>query len=158
MDETRPRIVAYTAAAEREGRIPQGESIDARDSDIDGVRLHMEAAFGDARRAGAQELVAPRSSVAANDLDLCIWTPDGRGHIREDIKRAWVIVFNLSGAMITEEMIELLFGFRHEGIASLVDDIDPLTRVRMVQAKVTHLAIGRIGWRGAVATNEHRGR
>ncbi len=46
--ESRPWIVAHTAAAKCQSRVAQGESIDAGDADIDSVCLHVKTALGDA--------------------------------------------------------------------------------------------------------------
>src|SRR3974390_2686549 len=104
MDEPRPRIIAHTAAAERQRRIPKSEGIDPWDADIDGLRLHVEASSCYAVGMRAQELVAPRCSITANDLNLCSGMPHGCVQIGKDVKDARIVVLHLSGAMIAEEI------------------------------------------------------
>lgn len=147
VDETGPWIVAHTAAAEPQCGIPQRESINAGDANIDGVCLHVQAAPGDTRRAGAKELVAPGSPVTADNLNFRSGMTDGRRQVRQDVECARVVVLYFSCAVIAKEIIKLLFGFRKEGVAAPVDDVNALACVRVIQAEAMNISIGGIGRR-----------
>ncbi len=58
-------------------------------------------------------------------------------------------MLNLSGAMIPEKIIELFLGFRQEGVAEPVNDVDSLTYMRMIEAEAVNIGMGRIRWRSA---------
>jgi len=51
-------------------------------------------------------------------------------------------VFNLAGAVVAQEMVELIFGLREEIISAAIDNIDALAGVRVVEAKMVFLAGG----------------
>jgi len=151
VDETGPWIVAHTASAEPQCGIPQRESINPGDTNIDGVCLHVQAAPGDTRRAGAKEFVAPGSSVAADNLNLCRGMTEGRRQIGQNVENARIVVLYLSRAMIAKEMVELLLRFGKESIAAPVDDVDVLTCVGMVEPEAMKVGVAGIDGRCAAA-------
>jgi hypothetical protein len=145
VDETGPWIVAHTASREPQSGIPQGQGINPGDPNIDGVCLHVQAAPSDTRRAGAKKLVAPGSSVAADNLNLGRGMAEGRRQIGQDVENARIVVLYLSRAMIAKEMVELLFRFGKEGIAAPVHDVDVLTCVGMVEPEAMKVGVAGIG-------------
>src|SRR5271154_1412866 len=156
MYEPRLRIVAHTAAAKSERRISQRKSFDPWNADINRLRLHMEAAFGDPRGMRTQVFVAPWCSIAANNLNLRAGASHGCSQFRKDVKYARIVMLHFSGAMIAQKIIQLLLSFRQENIAPAINDINPLSCVRVVQAETMHVGVDGLNRRRARALSRHQ--
>ena len=98
------------------------------------MSLHVKAILGNSSGASSEEFVAPRRTIAANDLDLRVAMAERSRQVRKDVKEPRIVVLHVAGAMITQEMIQLCFGFRRIFTSATIDDIDVLARVRVIQA------------------------
>jgi len=111
------------------------------------VRLHVQAVLRYAGGAGAEEFIAPRGTVATDDIDFGVRAAERSGEIRKNVEDLRIVVFNLARAVVAQEMVELVFGLRQEGVSAPIDDIKTLAGVRVVEAKMVFL----VGGRGARA-------
>jgi hypothetical protein len=144
MNETGARVVTNAAAGKRKGRIPKCQSIDSRNSNINGMRLHVQAVFRHPGRAGAQKLIAPGRAITADNLDFCIRMTNGGGEIGQNVEYMWIVVLHSAGAMIAKKMIELLFGLGKIEVAATIHDVNVFPGVRMIQAEMMLLACARV--------------
>ena len=149
MDEPGARIIADSSTVQHDRSVAQGKCIDARNANVDGVCLHVQAVSGYTGRASAEELVAPWAAIATDDVDFRAGTAEGSGKIGEDVENVGIVMHDGAGAVVPQEMVESLFSLRQKGVATAVDDINPLARVRMIEAKTVFLG-GRMGRRGIV--------
>src|SRR5579863_8030025 len=106
MNEVGVGIVADTAASERQRGVPDTGSRNAGQANVDGLGLHMHAMQGDAGRMGPQELVAPRRTIAADDVDFGVRMAGGGDQIGEEIEQAGIEAANVAGPMIAKEVIQ----------------------------------------------------
>jgi hypothetical protein len=69
----------------------------------------VEAVLGDARVRGSvpQILVAPRSTVSTDNVDLTLAIMDRSGQIVEQIEQARIKVMHVTGTMVPKEIIQL---------------------------------------------------
>ena len=136
MHEARAGIIAYTATAKREGGIAQVKSVNSRDADIDGVRLHVKTILRDAGRMGTEEFIAPRGAKATDDLNFGVWMTHGTCEIGKNVEDAGIVMLHLAGAVVAKEMVELSFRFRKIEIAAAIDDINAFAGMSVVEAKM----------------------
>lgn len=139
VDESRARVVADSSAMQVDSGVTQGQGIDPGNANIDGVRLHVQAVSRYAGGAGAKEFIAPRGTVATNDIDFGVGAAERSGEISENVEDVRIVVFNVAGAVVAQEMVELVFGLRQEGVSAPIDDIKTLAGVRVVEAKMVLL-------------------
>jgi len=132
VNEIGMRIVAHAAAMERKGDLAQALGFHAGDSQIDRLRLHVEAVLGDTFTVGTKKLVAPGCAVPANDVNFSVGTPHSRRQILQDVKDLGIEMMNLARAMVSEKIVELRDGVSNVLIPSAVHDIEPLARVRVI--------------------------
>ena len=78
-------------------------------------------------------VVAPRSAIAADDIDDAVGMAEAGHQIVEQIELPDVIVLDVSGAMVSEEVVELRDSFGNVVVANTVDDVDALTGVQVIQ-------------------------
>lgn len=154
MNEGRARIITHSAASEGQRRIAKSESVDARNTDVDGVSLHVLAVLRYPRRAGAQEFITPRSTVSTDNVDLRVGMTNGGGQIGEKVENVRIVVLYVAGAMIAQEMIELSFRLRQILVAATVDNVNMLTGVRVIQPKVVLLRGSGFGGAIGAATDD----
>ena len=140
MDEAGARVVANSSAMQGQGGVAQGQRVDTGNANIDGVRLHVQAVSSYTRGAGAEEFIAPRGAIAADDVDLGVGAAEGSGKIRKNVVDMRIVVLDLTSAVVAQEMVELIFGLREEVISAAIDNIDALAGVCVLEAKMVFLA------------------
>ena len=143
MHEPGPRVVADSAPLQMERGVAQRQGIHAGYADIDGVRLHVQAIFGDARRTRTEKLVTPLRPVTANNVYLPTGMSNRCGEIGQNVKHVWIVVLHRAGAMIAQKMIELVFGLWKILVAATINDIDALACMRVVQTEPMLVTAGR---------------
>lgn len=156
MDEAGTGIITYSPTAKRKSRIAQRQGSDARDANIDGVSLHVQAVLRDTGGAGAEILIALGAAIAADDLNLSAWMTDGGGEIVENVEDAGIVMLYVAGSVIPKEMVQLYFCFRNINIAAPVNDVDAFAGVCMIEAKMV-LWGGRIERGGRAAALRRSG-
>ena len=139
MNEIRKGIIAHAAAVKGKSDIAQMSRFDARYSEIDGLRLDVEATLGNPFAMGAKKLIAPRCAVCANDVDFSARTARGHREFLQDVIELGVEMMNLSGAMISEEIVELRNSVWNVLVPSTVHDVKPLARMRVIQTEAIFL-------------------
>jgi len=156
MHEAGAGIIPHATTAEREGGIAQGQRIDSRDANIDGVRLHVQAILCDSGRTSAQKFIAPRGTISAYDIDLPVRMTDSGGKIGKNVEDARIVVLDVAGAMIAKKMVQLFFSFRKIDIPTAIHDVNVLTRMRMIEAKVMLLRGTNFGGQADVIEGQTR--
>ena len=139
MNEIRTGIVAHAAAVKGKGDIAQMSSFHPGYSEVDRLRLDVEAISGNPFAMGAQIRVAPGCAVTANDIDFSFGTTRGHREFLQDVKELGVEMMNLSSAMIPEEVVEFRDSVWKVLIPTTVQDIKPLARMRMIQTETVFL-------------------
>src|SRR4029077_11877459 len=114
--------------------LPQLESVDPRDSQVNRFRLNMETVLGDSRSVRAQKFVGPRRPVAADDANFSAAAAYGNGQFFQRIVKPRVEMADIARAEITQEKVELGDCVGQVSIATAVDNVDPLAGMRMEQA------------------------
>ena len=156
MNERRLGVVTYASTTQRQRRIAQGERIDPRNANINGVSLHVLAVFRDTGRTGAKELIAPRGPVPANDLDLRARMPNRRGHIGKNVKHLRIVVLDVACTVIAQEMVQFIFRFRKVAISATVHNVDVLACMSVVKAEMMFLGRSSFRGEGGIAGGENR--
>ena len=142
-------IVADAALVESERSAAKLEGVDTGHTQVDGFGLDVQAVFRDTGSALAEELVSPRRTIAANDVDFSVRMAHGDGELFEDVVEAWVEVADVAGAKIAEEVVEFGDGVRKIFIAAAVNDVDALAGVGVEKDQAMLLRLGDVcGLRG----------
>jgi len=89
------------------GDITQALSFHAGYSEIDRLRLHVEAILGDPFGMRAEELVAPRCAVPANNVNFSAGASHSHRQILQDVIELGIEMMNLPRAMVSQEIVEL---------------------------------------------------
>ena len=136
--ELRDGVEADSAGVERERGIAQGDGADARDADIDCLGEHVLAVLGDAGvgAARAQEVVALRSAVAADDVDDAVGTAEPGHQLVKQVELLRIVAADVLGSMIAQEVVELVECIGNVGVTDAIDDVDVFPGVEMVHAEV----------------------
>jgi len=101
------RVVAHAPAVEGQSYIAQTRGFHAGYSEIDRLRLHVEAILGDPFGMRAEELVAPRCAVPANDVNFSAGASHSHRQILQDVIELGIEMMNLPRAMVSQEIVEL---------------------------------------------------
>jgi hypothetical protein len=139
MNEIRTGIVAHAAAMKGKSDIAQALRFYAGYSEINRLRLDVEATLGHPFATGAKKLIAPRCAVPTNDIDFSAGTAQGHREFLQNVKELGIEMVNLSGAMISQEIIELRDSVWNVLIPSTVHDVKPLARMRVIQTEAIFL-------------------
>ena len=114
------------------------------DADVDGLGLGVLAVFGDTGDggAGAEEIVAPGGAVAADDIDDAVRFAELAHDGMEEIELLDVVVGDVVGAVIAEEVVELVEGAGDVVVADAVDDVEGFAGVEVVEMEGETLGEG----------------
>ena len=138
MDKLRYGIEPDSACMQGKRCISQRDRADTRNADVNRLGEHVLAVFGYTRfrASGAEEVVAPRRAVAADDVDHAV-RPAERGHQRmEHVEFLRIVAADVLGAVIAQEVVQLIQRARKVGVADAVYDVDIFTRVQVVHPQV----------------------
>src|SRR4029077_20622700 len=155
MNESRAGIITYPSTAQRQRGIAQRQRIDPWNANINGVGLHVLAVLRHPGRTGTKKFVAPRGPVPANDLDLRARMPDRRGRIGKNVEDPWIVVLDVPGTMIAQEMVELVFRFGEIDLAATVHNVNVLARMRVIKAETMFLRGSGFGGKGGIAGGDN---
>src|SRR5246127_1420243 len=120
MNESRAGVITYPSTTQRQRGIAQRQRIDPWNANINSMGLHVLAVFRHPGRTGAKKFIAPRGPEPANDLDLRARMPDRRSRIGKNVEDPWIVVLDVTGAMIAQKMVELIFRFWQIDLAATV--------------------------------------
>ena len=132
MNEVVAAIVAYAAAMEFQRSIAQLRRIDAGHTDVDGHGLHVQAVLGHGRRAASQKFVAPRRSIAADNVNFFVWPARGSNQVVEQIEDPRIVGMDFSRPVVSQKVFQLLQRHGIIRIPMAIDDIKALVRVRVI--------------------------
>ncbi len=135
MNKIGARIESDASTAKSQREIPHFLSLHSRQTNVDRLRLHMKAVFGDTGGVGPQKFVAPGGAVTADDVDLAVRMLRHDGEVREQVKQARIEMMDVAGAMIAQEMIQLIQRFRHVSLAAAINEVDVFARVCVIKTK-----------------------
>src|SRR6202034_3327294 len=83
----------------------------------------------------AQVVIAPRSTVAAHDVDLAVGVSQLDQQIVKKIELLHVIVLYIAGAVVAKKMIQLRDRLGKVLISDAVDHIDMFTGMKVVETQ-----------------------
>jgi hypothetical protein len=137
MHEVGTAIVTNSSAAQAKGGIAQLRSRNPWQANVDRFGLHVQAVESHAamRTAGAQEFVAPGSTVSADHVDLAAGIAKGRGQIVEKVEQVRIEMPHASRAVIPQKMIELVQRIRNVSITATVNNVKPLAGVGVIETQ-----------------------
>jgi len=138
VDELAYGVVAYAASLEAEGGVAELAGGDAGDADVDGFGQGVLGVFGytGVGGAGAEEVVAPGGTVAADDVDDGVRPTELAEQVVQEVELPGIVVAGVFGAVVAEEVVELREGGRDVGVSYAVDDIDVFAGVQVVELEV----------------------
>ncbi len=142
----RLRIVADATAMQTQGGIADFGGGHSRDANVDSLPFDVLAVHGHAGGGAAKEFVAPRSAVAADDINLSAGTAEGRGKVVQQIEKPRVQLGYVTGSVVAQKMIQPVDRVREIGIAPLVHDVDALIGVQMEERQAPLLDGHAIGF------------
>jgi len=132
--EVRLRIEADTATAHAEGELAQPAGGESGQAHVDRAPPHVQAVLGHPARAAAQRRVGLRRAITADHLVGVVATGE-RLQVGEDIEYRGFDRMNLTGAKITQEVIEPRQLGRLVLPVLKVDARQPLTGMRVHQGQ-----------------------
>ena len=83
----------------------------------------------------AKIVIAPRSAIAANDIDFAVEMSQFGQQIMQQVEFPDIIVLFVTGAVITKKMIQRRHTFRKILIAYPVNDIQVFSCMEVIEAK-----------------------
>ena len=142
VDELADGVVAYAAGLQAEGDVPELAGGDAGDADVDGLGQGVLRVLGDAGvgAAGAEVFIAFRRAVAADDVDHSVGATETGEQVVEQVELAGVVVALVVGAVVAEEVVELVHRGGQVGVADAVDDVEAFAGVQVVELEAVLLA------------------
>lgn len=143
MYEVRLLIVANSAAMESKCSVANFGRRNARNADVNGLGFHMLAMQRHAVSMFSEVVIAPRSAIAADNVDRAVWMAEAGHQIVQQIELFHIVIFDIPGAVIAQEMIELRHRIRQVAIANAVHNIDVLPCMKMDKPKP--ILFGRCG-------------
>ena len=72
------------------------------DPNVDSHCLHVETVAGDPVSMSAEEFVAPRRAVAADDINLKIGIPELSSPVVEEVEYPRIVLMNLAGTVVAD--------------------------------------------------------
>jgi hypothetical protein len=131
MDKLGSGVIANSTIMKRESRIAKGRSRYAGNTNVDGHGLHVQAVEGNAVAMCPQIFIAPRRPVATDNVDLGIGPTQADNQIVQKIEHARVVVMDVAGAMISQEVVKAIQGLGQILTASAIYDVEVLAGVRV---------------------------
>ena len=131
MDKLGSGVIANSTIMKRESRIAKGRSRYAGNTNVDGHGLHVQAVEGNAVAMCPQIFIAPRRPVATDNVDLGIGPAQADNQIVQKIEHARVVVMDVAGAMISQEVVKAIQGLGQILTASAIYDVEVLAGVRV---------------------------
>lgn len=128
-------IVAHAPALQRQRSIANLSGGYPRNANVDGFGFHMLTVQRNSMTMFAKIVIAPRSAIPANDVDLAVEMPQFGQQVMQEIKLPGVIVLHVAGAMVAKKMIQRRNALRKVLIAYPVDDIQMFTCMKVIEAK-----------------------
>src|SRR5690348_5106839 len=131
MYKIRGGVISHTSSMQRQCCIAKLGGAYARDSNVDGHRLHMQTVTRHAMSVHPEILIAPRGSITAHDIDLSVGTSERNYQIMQQVKNMRIVLVNGSGAVITQVVIQLRKSVGIIAVPPPVHDVKSLARVCM---------------------------
>ena len=141
VDELADGVVAYAAGLQAEGDVAELAGGDAGDAYVDGLGQRVLRVLRDAGvgAAGAEVFVALRSAVAADDVDDGVGPAEAGEQVVEQVEFAGVVLALVVGAVVAEEVVELVHRGGQVGVADAVHDVEAFAGVQVVELEVVLL-------------------
>ena len=84
----------------------------------------------------AEEFVAPRRAIPADDVDLKIRIAKFRRQVVQEVEHAGIVLMNFAGAVVAQILAEASQGFLIIALVIAVDDIQALSGMSVEKMKV----------------------
>jgi hypothetical protein len=94
----------------------------------------MKAVFRDPSGVSAEEFIARRRAITANDFDFSAGSADRIGQVPQDVIELRIILLHVSGAMVSQELVQFRVCFGNIFIAAPKNDVNAFTCVGVVEA------------------------
>jgi hypothetical protein len=127
-----PCVIAHAAPVKVQCGIAQSACRNSRQPDVNSHGLHVQAVLGHRRRAAPEKFVAPRRSIAADNIDFFVWPAGGTSQIVEQVKHPRIIGMDFARSVVPQKVFQLLKRYGIIGISVAIDDIKALVRVRVI--------------------------
>jgi hypothetical protein len=99
----------------------------------------METVASDTVPVSAEEFIAPRRAIAANDVDLEAGIPECRCQVVEQIEDSRVVLVNCAGPVVAQIMVEANQGILIVAFAITVDDVGALSRMGVEEPQTVNV-------------------
>lgn len=142
MHELVHRIIADATGMQAQRSVAQTGRRYSWNADIDRFSQHVLAMFSHAgiRRPRTQELIAPWSAIAADNVDLSIWPAQLRHQRMQQVKLLRVVMAGGLGPVVTKKKIQLCHGIGKVRVADSVHHVNIFAGVQMVQAQMIRMS------------------
>jgi len=141
VDELSLGVIAYAARAEGERRVSQPRCWNARNPDVERIRLNMLRVLCCVRGSAlAERIIGLLRPVAAKNLDYAARVIQLPEHGVKDIEGAGIVALDLVIVAVAQKLAEIGESFRNIGVADSVDDVNDLA-ILLRQFELVFLAI-----------------
>ena len=146
-------VVANASAMERQRRVSQAGGAHARDANINRHCLRVQTMSRNVVSVSPQKFIAPRRAVAGNDIDFIVGMPEFRLNIVKQIKQPRIVMEYVSGPPIFQIFIETSESLWNVTVSSAIDNIEPLSSVRVEEPQPIFWSRGNCG--GGMRSRKH---
>src|SRR5258708_3146608 len=93
----------------------------------------------------AKVAIAPRSAIAANNLNFSSGFSYGDSEIVEQIEQTWINRVDVPGAMVAQKMFQLVHGLRHILVPDAINNVNALIGVGVIEPQTMNFpGVGRV--------------
>lgn len=133
--ETRIGVIAYSASMQGYGCISNFRRGKAGHANIDRLGLNVLAVQRNRMAMVPQPLVGLQGTIAANDVDLAIGSPQAHHEIVEQVELTQVVVADIACSIIAQNVIELDNGRNLIPIADSIHRVQVFAGMQVVKVK-----------------------
>jgi hypothetical protein len=133
VNKIRLRVIAHSTAAHRQRRIANLRAGNSWNANIDGLRFHVLAMLGNSVPMLPQVVIAPWRAVPADDIYFAVGMSQLGHQIVQQIEFLEVIILHVTGAVVTQKMVQLRDTVRKVLITNPIDHINMFARVQVIE-------------------------
>jgi len=120
--------------------IPKDRGLGSREPYVDGFRLHVQAVFRHAGGGAPEEFIAPVRAIPAKHVDFIVSASHRSRQVGKQIEQPWVVMRNISGAVVAQKAIQRLQRLWDVQIADPIHHVEMFTRMRVIEAQPVLIA------------------
>jgi hypothetical protein len=133
VNKIRLRVIAHSTAAHRQRRIANLRAGNSWNANIDGLRFHVLAMLGNSVPMLPQVVIAPWRAVPADDIYFAVGMSQLGHQIVQQIEFLEVIILHVTGAVVTQKMVQLRDTVRKVLITNPIDHINMFASVQVIE-------------------------